>query len=87
MQEFKSYDPQVALKAMACDENRTKYDCISEEEEDNIYLIRSKAINDYIGKIEMANSYKKDTAILLNIIDKLLKGKENYYTYTEIGIK
>lgn len=87
MEEFKLYDPEVALKAFACDENRTKYDCISEEEENNIYSIRSKVINDYIGKIEMANSYKKDITILLNILDKLLKNKENFYTSNEIGIK
>ena len=58
-----------------------------DEEENNIYLIRSKTISDHIGKIEMANSYKKDTAILLNILDKLLKNKENFYTSNEIGIK
>lgn len=91
MEEFKFYNgpaiPQEVLKAFAYDENRTKYDCISEEEENNIYLIRSKIINDHIGKIEMANSYKKDTAILLNILDKLLKNKENFYTSNEIGIK
>jgi hypothetical protein len=87
MQEFKLYVRQEPLKVFACDENRAKYDCISEEEENNIYSIRFKVINDHIGKIEMANSYKKDITILLNILDKLLKGKENFYTSNKIGIK
>lgn len=66
------------MYAYACDEFRSKYNCISNEKEKTIQNIKDKLNSTSFKKLQMGISYKDDILNLLKILDKLLEPHKNF---------